>query len=83
MANSMQHPQLAFQRRRPDAAASAATAHQLSSLLDGLRVLAQSGCHALVMALHHSRSRQAAQMLRRYRDLMTTPGAERGATSTR
>ena len=79
MADSMQHSQLAFQRRRPDVAASAAAAHQLTSLLDGLRVLAHSGCHALVMALHHSRSRQAAQVLRHYRGLMTT----HGATSTR
>ena len=83
MANSMQHPQFAFQRRHPDAAASFAAAHRLTSLLDGLRALAQSGCPALVMALHQSRSRQATQMLRRYRDLMTTTGAERGATSTR
>ncbi len=83
MANSMQHPQLAFQRRRPDAAASAAAADRLASLLGGLRALVQSGCHSLVMALHQSRSRQAAQVLRRCRNLMTTSGADRDATSTR
>jgi hypothetical protein len=83
MADSMQHPQLAFRRRRPDAVVSAAAAHRLTSLLDGLRALVQSGCHALAMALHQSRSRQAAQMLRRYRYLVSTTGADRDATSTR
>jgi hypothetical protein len=83
MASSMQYLQPALRWRRRDVAASATATRRLASLLDELRALAQSGRYSLVMSLHQSRSRQAAQMLWRYRDLMSITGADRDAASTK
>lgn len=79
----MQHLQLALPRRRVDAATSAAAARRLASLLTTLRALARTGGHSLLLSLHRSRSREAAQVLRRYRNVLAEAGANGAEGSVR
>jgi hypothetical protein len=64
----MQQGQLT-QRRLHHAAMPALPTAQLMSLRGTLQTLALTGWHALLMPLHRSRSREAARVRRRYRDL--------------
>jgi hypothetical protein len=72
----MQQGQLA-QRRLHHAVMPALPTAQLTSLRGTLQTLALTGWHALVTPLHRSRSKEAARVLRRCRDLATANRAGR------
>lgn len=71
----MQQGQLT-QRRLHHAAMPALPTAQLMSLRGTLQTLALTGWHALLMPLHRSRSREAARVRRRYRDLAAADRAD-------
>jgi hypothetical protein len=66
----MRQAEFAQRRWLPHVAMPGLPMAQLKSLRGTLRVLAVSGWHLLVMPLHQARSREAARVLRRYRNLV-------------
>jgi hypothetical protein len=79
----MRQAELTQQRRLHQAALPALPAAQLESLRGALRSLAITGWHGLVIPLHRSRSREAAGVLRRYRDLRIAARADEDGTLLR
>jgi hypothetical protein len=75
----MQQGQLAQQRRLQHAAMPVLPVAQLISSRGMLQSLALTCWHSVVTPLHRSRSQEAARVLRRCHDLVTTARANRGS----
>jgi hypothetical protein len=79
----MRQAELTQRRRLHHVVLPALPTAQLESLRGALRSLAITGWHGLVMPLHRSRSREAARVLRRYRDLGIAARADADGTLLR